>query len=51
MKKDYIDDPEEYFQTKKEIEEQETIDFHKYWEKYHPNEVPGQSRPIIPYEE
>jgi hypothetical protein len=37
----YKDDPEEYFQIKKDREEQKTQDFHDYWNRWHPNEVPG----------
>jgi len=41
MKKDYQDDPEEYFQMLKDREEQKTEDFNKHWERTRPNEVPG----------
>jgi hypothetical protein len=44
-KKQYADDPEGYFQNKKDRQEQETEDFHRYWNRYHPNEVPGMSPP------
>lgn len=41
MRKDYYDDPEEFFQILKERKEMETEDFNKNWERNHPNEVPG----------
>lgn len=40
-KKQYEDDPEGYWQLKKDKEEQATQDFHSWWERTHPNEVPG----------
>jgi hypothetical protein len=40
-KKQYADDPEGYWQLKKDKEEQATQDFNSWWERTHPNEVPG----------
>ena len=40
-KSEYEDDPESFFQNKKDREDQKTNDFHDNWNRFHPNEVPG----------
>lgn len=41
IKKEYEDDPEGYFQLIKDKQDQKTQDFNSWWERTHPNEVPG----------
>ena len=51
MRKDYYDDPEDYWQYRKWAEEQDANDTLSRWERQNPNHVYGQSEPKPPKDE
>lgn len=47
-KRDYEDDPEEYWECRKWAEDQDATDKLERWEKQNPNHVYGQREPKDP---
>jgi hypothetical protein len=50
-KKDYFDDPEDYWRDKEEREWADAKERFQQWEKRNPNHVYGQSEPKPPKDE
>jgi hypothetical protein len=50
-KRDYYDDPEEYWRDKEDRDERDGIDRLQQWERRNPNHVYGQSEPKPPKDE
>jgi hypothetical protein len=51
MRKDYYDDPEDYWEHKRWAEDQDANDKLSRWERQNPNHVYGQSEPKPPKDE
>jgi hypothetical protein len=50
-KRDYYDDPEEYWREKADRKEQDGIERRERWERENPNHVYGQPEPKPPKDE
>lgn len=50
-KRDYYDDPEEYWREREDRKEQDGIERRERWERENPNHVYGQSEPQPPKDE